>query len=242
MTDKNQVINDIKDLVRNPKIPAKKVIKSLYELRTKEKFKQLSDSEFFDIIGEIFKMNTDFFMKELYQAFRNKMVKIIGTEKLKEMEKYIIKKFCLYEEEQILYECEGEIKQKELFVDIVPLKISVSSGNLFFTNYRIIAHGKLEVSGGEGSALLILTPSLSVFSGGTKRAESKKKIIEDSIFQELPCYGYQFPIENRTELSKKNLLHRIEYFVEINDRKYKISIKPNPLKREEHLNKILDIL
>lgn len=64
--DVNQVLNDIKEEARNPRIPAKKVIKSLYELRTKEKFQQLSDSEFFDIVGETFKLDPDFFMNSVY--------------------------------------------------------------------------------------------------------------------------------------------------------------------------------
>ena len=247
----NQVINDIKKEVRNPRISVNKILKSLYDLRTKEKFQQLSDSEFFDIVGEIFKMNPDFYMKELYQTFRNKMGKIIGAEKLKEMEKYIIEKFCLYKEEQILYECEGNIKQTELLeqkpsgkykMDSFPLKISVRSGVLFFTNYRIIAQGKLKVSGGESWNLWIWAPKLFVFSGGSKRAESKKTIIDGSIYQELPCYGYQFPIKNHTGLSKSNLLHIIAYSLMIDNRKCTISIKPNLLKREEHMNKIFDIL
>lgn len=212
-----------------------------------DKNSSISESEFFNIVGETFKFDPDFFMKELYKTFRNKMSIGIGAEKLKEMEKYIIKKFCLLEEEQILYECKGIVKQTELLKqtksgkykrDSSPVKISVSSGNIFLTNYRIIAQGKLKVSGGENSFLWFWAPSLSDFTGFSRRAERKKAIIESS-----PLFGYQFPIKNHTGLGKINLLHIVVFSVKIENRKCTISIKPsNSLKREEHMSKIFDIL
>ena len=87
MSDVNEILNHIKEEFRNPKASAKKILKSLYDLRTKEEYQQLSDSDFFDIVGETFKMNPNFFMGKLYKNFRDKIVNIIGPEKLMEMEK-----------------------------------------------------------------------------------------------------------------------------------------------------------
>jgi hypothetical protein len=137
MIDKNQVIHDLKEKFRKERPNSKSILKSLYDLRTKEKSQQLSDSEFYNVVGETFKLNPDFFMNELYQTFRNKIVKIIGVKNLMDMEEYIIEKFTLYEEEQILYECKGNLEVTEVMVQesgkftSQPLYISVRSGNLF---------------------------------------------------------------------------------------------------------------
>ena len=137
-------VNNIKKELDSPRPNTKSVLKSLIDLRANKKIQQPSDSEFFDIVGETFKLNPNLFMKELYKPFMNKMGKIIGTEKRKEMEKYIIEKFCLFEDEQILYECKGKIEKAELHIeqkssgkykmDTLPIWISISSGDLFFTN------------------------------------------------------------------------------------------------------------
>ena len=238
---------------------SKRNLAYLYDLQTQNKSQQLSDSEFFDAVGETFRLNPDFFMKELYNAFINKMGKILGAEKRKEMERYVIEKFCLLEDEQILYELKGNIKQTELLeqkpsgkykMDNLPLKISVNTADIFITNYRIIAHGVLKASGGQSKkwgALFWLTGvtilwdlrDLGVTGGArSKRAEGKEAIIESS-----PVFGYQFPIKNHTGLVKLNPITSIAYNITIDNRKCMISIKPSdPLKRFEHMSKIFDIL
>ena len=226
---------------------SKRILAYLYDLQTKNKSQELSDSEFFDAVGETFKLNPGFFMKELYQKFRGNMGRILGAEKRKEMEKYIIEKFCLLEGEQILYDLKGNIKQTELFeqkpsgkykTGTSPVKISVSSGNLFFTNYRIIAQGELKVSGGRSTSLLPTLLKRYAWTGDTIRAKRRKIIFESS-----PIFGYQFPIKLHWGLGKIKLLHIVGYYVNIDKFRSNISIKPtDKSKREEHLNKIFDIL
>ena len=227
---------------------SKRSLKYLYDLQTQNKSQQLSDSEFFDAVGETFRLNPDFFMKEIYTAFMNKMGKILGAEKRKEMERYIIEKFCLLEDEQILYELKGNVKQTELLeqkpsgkykMDNLPLKISVNTADIFITNYRMIGHGMLKASGGEKTkgGIFYLT-SLWVFTGGSKKAERKEALIESS-----PVFGYQFPIKNHTGLGKSKLLHIVAYFVNIDKLKCSISIKPtDKSKRNEQMSEIFDIL
>ncbi|MFX0139704.1 MAG: hypothetical protein ACFFDN_39055 [Candidatus Hodarchaeota archaeon] len=247
MVDVNQVINDIKKEFQKPRPNTRGILKSLIDLRTNKKIQQPSDSKFFDIVGETFKLDPDFFMKELYKTFMVKLGNIIGAEKRKEMEKYIIEKFCLAEDEHILYECKGNVKQIELIeqkasgkykMDTFPLTISVSSGDVFLTNYRLIAHGLLKAKGGESTTWWIWTSTLWVFTGGSKRTERKKELIESS-----PLFGYQFPIKNHWGLSKSKLLHLIGYNVNMDKMKCNISIKPtDKSKREEHMSKIFDFL
>jgi len=98
----------------------------------------ISDSEFFDIIGGAFKSDPEDYMKNLYGEVRRTMKKLYGDEKLKEMEKYILDKFCLLEDEQILFETEGRIN-----IYHPPFKLSIKSAKILVTNYRLIAQGNL---------------------------------------------------------------------------------------------------
>ncbi|MFX1357134.1 MAG: hypothetical protein ACFFA8_07590 [Promethearchaeota archaeon] len=189
MSGVNLIIKNIKEEITNPKPSSNRIITYLHDLRTKEEYQSLSNVEFYDIVGETFKLNPEYFMKRIYgKYFHNR-----------EMEKYIIRKFCLYDGEQIIYECDGSIRQRNQ--DNV--KVSVL-GRIYITNYRIIAQGTLSVSGGRlsgGGNLLDLV--IPLMTGRRKRTKSKKGLIEGSTYQELPCYGYQFPIRNHVKLKKK---------------------------------------
>ncbi|MFX0083538.1 MAG: zinc ribbon domain-containing protein [Candidatus Hodarchaeota archaeon] len=245
--DANVVLNMIKEELQNPKPKTKTILKYLIDLRANKKISQPSDSEFFDIVGVTFKLNPDFFMKEIYETFMVKMGNIIGTEKRREMEKYIIEKFCLAEGEQILYECKGNIKQTEILEQkpsgkyeggLFPIRISVSLGDFFLTNYRLIAHGSFKVKGGESKKLFLWTSSIWVFSGGSKRRERKRALIESS-----PLFGYQFSIKNHWGLVKVKFTHVVLYNINVDNRKCLISIKPtDKSKREEDMSKIFDLL
>ncbi|MHA2289111.1 MAG: hypothetical protein ACXABG_10025 [Promethearchaeota archaeon] len=226
----------------------KENLKYLTDLATKLKSQQLSDIEFFDAVGETFISNPEFFMKELYKSFMEKMRKILDADKRWDMEKYIIEKFCLLPDEQIIYELNGNIVQTELIeqktsgkykMDTMPLKISVKNADIFVTNKRMIGQGTLKASGGEktSGAVFWLT-DLWVFTGGTKKAERKNALIESS-----PVLGYQFRTKNHWGLSKSKTFHIVAYFVNIDKYKATISIKPTTKsKRDEHLNNIFDIL
>jgi hypothetical protein len=252
MSDVNQVLNKLKEAVSGQYYGT--IIKTLCALRTKKKFRHLSDSEFFDIVGETFKLDPDYFMRAIFIPFRNKIDIIIGSSRRKEMEDYIIRNFCFYEGEQILYKCEGTISNTEignwdksgkyksaysvlaLYKGSNPIKVSVKSARLIFTNFRIIAQGKLHVRGGQERELTIwgiLGGDLSyMFSGGSKRAESKKNLIKSS---EIPLYGYNFQIVRKVIRLSRSIMYRII----INDRNCEISIKP---KYPSHLDKIFEIL
>jgi len=140
MSDSNQILNIIKEELQKPKPNSSKILNTLLDLRSKAEFQQLSDSEFFNIVGETFNLNPEFFMKELYKSFRKKMGKLIGDEKLKEMEKYILEKYYLHEGEQIFLEFNGNFVQNKKMTQ----PIFLDSASIFITNDRIIAQGKLK--------------------------------------------------------------------------------------------------
>ncbi|MFW9941487.1 MAG: hypothetical protein ACFFFT_10645 [Candidatus Thorarchaeota archaeon] len=190
--DLNQVFSNIDEEIKSIKPSTKRIITYLYDLRTKEEFQGLSDSKFYDFIGEIFKLNPEFFMKSIYREMLSG--KLFRKVNLMEMEKYIIEKFCLYEGEQILYESNGKIEENNFLKNRRPVKISVD-GRIYVTNYRVIAHGKFSVKGGE-----VLIDLFSL--GRAQKAKGKGDFVGSSTSQELPCYGFQFEITNHFLLKK----------------------------------------
>ncbi|MBY9009438.1 MAG: hypothetical protein KGD74_06200 [Candidatus Lokiarchaeota archaeon] len=189
----NQIVNNIKEEMLKPYPNSTRIITHLHDLRTREEYQSLFNSEFYDIVGETFKLNPEYFMKSIYGNGR--FYKKINKS---EMEKYILEKLCLYDGEQILFEGVGEIEQKSVDVGVWV------GGRIYVTNYRIIAHGALK-SHGRGPTLLDLV-SLPLTGGA-----GKSTIINGSTNQELPCYGYQFKIKNHQGLKKKD--YRIKYNV-----------------------------
>ncbi|MBY8988696.1 MAG: hypothetical protein KGD61_09600 [Candidatus Lokiarchaeota archaeon] len=218
------------------------ILSFFYGLLTKEEYQHLSDSDFNYIVGETFKLNPEFFMDSLYGDLRQRMEK----KNRLEMDKYIIEKYSLIDEEHIIYECNGNIK----FVDSQMVKpsgglkimganpaiVDITSGSIFLTNYRLIAQGILDTKGGRnwnwGLAVTVIT-------GNSARYKALKTILESS-----PTYGYQFPIRNHMFLKKKgngvsyqciqdNQLKRI---------KIKLTSKASHAEREEKINSLFKIL
>lgn len=140
MSYSNQVLNILKEEIERPKPSSSKILNSLLDLWGKAEFQQFSDSELFNIVGETFNSKPGFFMKKLYKSFRSKMGKLIGDEKLKEMEKFILEKYYLHEGEKILFELNGNLIQNRKMTE----PIFINSASIFFTNDRMIAQGKLK--------------------------------------------------------------------------------------------------
>lgn len=71
MSDINQVMEGIKEAIGKDYWNKKKLLTYLFDLRAKEEY-TLSDSEFYDIVGEIFNLNPKIFMIYLYTDLRKK--------------------------------------------------------------------------------------------------------------------------------------------------------------------------
>ena len=173
-------------------------------------FQHFSDTDVFEIVGETSKLNPQFFMKHLYKNFRKKMGKIIGTEKLKEMEKYILEKYYLHEGEHIFIECSGDIGQNKKMAQ----PLILNSVNIFITNDRIIAQGKL-------------------FKGNYSKYSS-----------ELAFYGYIFPIKRifRLRRVRNNIRYRVILDNSSSEINLKISRRYSQEIVEELINKIFEVL
>ena len=92
MSDINQIMNNIKEIFERSiaaSIKKKIILSHLFNLRAKEEFQHLSDSEFFDIVRGIYNFKPQFFIKWLYKDLRDKILELYGAEKREEIERFI---------------------------------------------------------------------------------------------------------------------------------------------------------
>lgn len=195
MRNKKEIIVNIKrEIVKvNPymKRDLAKVISYIFDCFKSFKEGADSDMEYYDIVGAIFKFNPKFYMDSIYPKMKSL-----------EMTRYIVEKYCLYESEKIIYEFNGKITYSIFYNDVTSnfqVNVIVKDGTIYVTNYRIIAQGKL-----------------STISGSKKFSKkAKKSVINESLTQDLPCYGYQFK-RNHLTLKKKGKF--IKY--QVSDRRF----------------------
>ena len=207
MSDIDQVMTSIKEEVQQERPKTNKILSILNDLRSKGEF---TDSEFTEIVGKTFELNPEYFMKHLNSGFRKKMARLLGDQKLNEMDKDLMEKFYFLEGEQILFECKGKVVQNRRWAQ----PILFASANIFVTNFRIIVQGKL------------------------------KGPYAKYIQEEIPSYGYIFPVENLFRLRKGR--SDIRYRVMVENLPSEILIKlplgESQAHRDEKLNKIYEIL
>ena len=215
-----------------------KILTIFYDILSKEEYQHLSDSDFNFIVRETFKLNPEFFMDSLYWDLRQRMEK---NNRLI-MDKYIIEKYSLIDEEHIIYECNGNIKFVDKVMGKSPASVLVSLGSIFLTNYRLIAQGKLDTKGGEtlwGPILTVLNSPGGLGIKNRRRNRAKNAILETS-----PTYGYQFPIRNHINLLKG--WNGVRYLC-VQDNQFKLiqielPYETTQAKREEQIDIIFKIL
>lgn len=260
------MLDDIRKEIGKPNPKSKNILKILYQLGKNAKSQKIKDTEFFDAIGEIFRLNPEFFMNELYPLFMAKMAKIIGIKRRREMERYIIEKFCLLGDERIIYELEGNITQKDFMEQKEsgkykpasrPVTILISSGDIFLTNHRLIAHGLLEVVGGRSFWAVSWRDFVPTWRSmlnpwvkqkrrkpGSKAKQKKADLVDSN-----PTFGFQFPTKKHNSISKaRSLFNKTKYTLlmytfHIDKLKCFIFIEPTDKKnRNEHIHALFDIL
>jgi hypothetical protein len=244
MSEANLALDNITQELKKKHPSIRKILNSLFNSLKAQQL-DISGPEFYDIVGETFKLNPKFFMKYLYEDIRKEVSKVYSDEKMQEMERYIIKKFFLYDGEQILYEYDGvnisqEIKGK--------YKLKIRSAIIYITNYRIIAQGKLKKEvhsgvGADGTGIGII--DIFILIGYSAKAAVKssahRKELEKSINEswegDLPTYGFPFPIY--PSLNLKKTYKYIRYNVQKEGINCQIKISPSSYKTRTNLNEIL---
>jgi hypothetical protein len=243
MSEINQLYNIIKQELEKPNPSYKNIISDLLNVPA-----EYFNFEFYNLVGNIFQLDPGFFMESIYPLLRKKLSKLYEEQKLKEMEKYILEKFCLHEGEEILYERDGSIQ--EIFPK--SYKIEVLDGIIYVTAHRIIAQGRLRTarmsSSGPLDLLLIPIAIASVTpdtGGGRGRRDIKPKyakegLINASVHQELPCYGYVFPIKKLFNLHNHKRL--ITYDIIHDSRLFKYKLSFTSSKTQNSTDKLFNIL
>ena len=114
MSDANLIMDKIREEHEKGLPSKRKILSYLLDLLNKDKYPSLSDIEFYDIVGETYKLNLDYKLKlkmlfnPIYNALKKKIKKLYGDEKRLEMEQYLIKNFGLFGTEHML----NRIKEK----------------------------------------------------------------------------------------------------------------------------------
>lgn len=232
------------DLISGERL-TQKLLTTFSDLLYKEEYQYLSDSNLNFIVGETFNLDPEYFMGSLYWYLRQRMEK---KNRLL-MDKYIIEKHSLIDEEHIIYECNGNIK---LTVKLtvkpsgnlksggsLPESITITLGSIFLTNYRVIAQGILDTKSKRNFSWLIAVDILSFPYGGVGRYGSKELLSESSL-----TFGYQFPSRIHIKLKKKR--SGVSYMC-IQDNQFKLiqiklPMETSQAKREEQVNIIFKIL
>jgi len=244
MNEVNNLFTSILEEYNKKRPSQKKILSYLFSFQP-----DYYSSEFVDLVGRILHFKPSFFMESLYTPFREKLGKIYGDEKRREIERQIIEKFCLHKGEQILFECEGIIKKKVL----KGYKLEVSSGNIFVTKKRIITEGTLKASSSKHDtskrnsrepSSIFLSAQLAIeatkvpspSAPKTPYFDAKKAVLYYSIQEDSPCYGYVFPITfpRNIETKKKSVLYDEEGCI--------MEISSLSFRAGENMGELMDIL
>jgi len=168
---------------------------------------KMSDSQFFDLIGELFLERPENFMNKIYKKLYKRLKRLFNIEKIFEMEKTILKKFCFYDNEKLMNSFHGK-----LVVGKNRLK-----GRIYLTNYRFIGHGKFGI---KKIYLLVMGMYAEIFWEGyilkgiqNTTQDSIQRVLGLNYQHNKPCFGFQIPTLNSYEIKKKK--KAIEYKVDL---------------------------
>jgi len=188
MSETEQIMESIINELQEPSPSKKKILAYLFKNRS------FPYTEIIEIVEEIFRLHPEAYMEHIYKVVRKKIRKLYGHETLKEMEKTIIERHCLQDEEQILLEFDGMV---QLFENPkMKSRGAAVSGTVYVTNNRIIAQGAIVAMAGS-------------FSSGYP---ARKRIITQS--RQNRIYGYIFPIKSLSQLSRNLVNKGVNYNVE----------------------------
>ena len=100
---------------------------------------------FYDFLGEILLEKPALLEGRKLKEYLRFVKKVkIPRNRLLELETYLIEKYCIYDNEEVLLSFHGSIRHRKC----------IFSGRVFVTNYRIFVIGKTTEKGGWGWALL----------------------------------------------------------------------------------------
>ena len=176
----------------------------------KEVFRKVGDSdEFAEFVGQIFLIDPDFFFDKFAPIYYKNILKLLTSKQLFEMEEYILEKFSLYQNENILVSFSGEIAKGD----------GKMKGRIYLTNYRIIVQGINKSMVRMTSVTKSIVDKVLLYpitKTKHKRFIKKLRVIMDQItITELPCFGYQYPTFGLQKIRVNNYGNKIVYTVRL---------------------------
>jgi hypothetical protein len=112
-----QILKNIRELLEAKKPSRSKILTHLFEQHL------VPYSEFFEIIGETYKLYPMFFLKSLYKDIKKKTGKLYGLGKLEVLEKFIVENYGLKSGEQILDSIREELKKARPIKSLILSKL-----------------------------------------------------------------------------------------------------------------------
>jgi hypothetical protein len=137
MSDVNLILDKIREELEKGLPSKRKILSYLLDGLKKDKYPFLSDFDFYDIVGETYKLNLDYKLNlnmlffPVYNALKKKIKRLYGKEKTLEMEKYLIDKFGLSYPEKSLFvakKVEGGLSTKSKIFLIASIICSLICG------------------------------------------------------------------------------------------------------------------
>lgn len=176
------------------------------------------------LIVEAITINFEYFNEKIYPRIIKKLNRTFCYNDLLKLEKDILEKYCLYDNEKILTIFKGKMLQGHNYV----------KGRIYLTQYRIFAQGSLKITAGSSIIWMVAIGGMNVtgmligyfINKGIQTNIRKfvQKSIGGQFNKEKLCYGYQYPILNAYNIKKSNKF--IKYWVNIQvDKKGKIKTK-----------------
>ncbi|HDZ17469.1 hypothetical protein LCGC14_1533910 [marine sediment metagenome] len=233
MSDVSLVENDLFYLLEIKK--HKKLAKNIGNMIIRS---EIPLNEIYDMIGELLKKNSEYFMDSVYPLVRTQIRKIPSSQ-MREMDEHILKKFCFLEGEVINVTFLGSISEKKVN----------SFGRIYLTNYRLIVCGTQVVRSAQSKGFGPGRPGLigmAFRSGITRRRKAVRKAITKTLRRDIDSlnlaeWGYYFPMHEayKIKTGKKNISYSITIETDKKPIVMSITITPSRLKKqtkEEFLN------
>ena len=210
------ILNEFKQLVKNK--DRIKILRKLRAIREDPTYQNLTETDFYNIIGGILKEDQEYFMKKLYRDIQYNLTHYnrYKLEKpLEELERYILENYSFYEGETMLFESPGKV------ICRAGLKQVPTKGRLYITNYRTIVQGVQKTSNPLTFGIGLLPHAL------TKAAKKSLGKLHETLSSEArPLYGFAFPLNNIIEFKKGAFTLKLT--AQLEDRRFNYSIEPNP--------------
>ena len=192
---------------------------------------QVNFYQFGDFIAEFLRADAEFFMEKVNSIFAKASKLPFGD--LLELDKYILEKYCLMPNEQILKVVNGVVYEKKL----------MAMGRIFLTNFRLIVCGHQQTRSaqqtvGRRGGLI----EVAIRGAVTSKRKHIRKAINRALSAETTAHnvlewGYVYPVTNALKLKRAKNAVRYDIIIETEKKPIKLNLQvmPQRVRKEDKL-------